>query len=112
VLDSTASLSLGLVFHELATNAAKYGALSAETGRLQVRWELTGGGDAGTITIEWIESGGPPVRPPRRKGFGSRLIDNSIAGRLGGTVDMDFPRNGLRCRMTFPVPRETPAQSD
>ncbi len=106
VLDSTAALSLGLVFHELATNAAKYGALSAETGRLQVRWALTGEGATDTIAIDWIESGGPPVRAPRRKGFGSRLIEGSVTGRLSGTVAMDFARDGLRCRMTFPMPHE------
>ena len=82
VLNSTTALSLGLVFHELATNAAKYGALSAETGRLKVRWELTGEGETGTISIDWIESGGPAVRTPRRKGFGSRLIEGSVTGRL------------------------------
>ncbi len=73
------------------------------TGRLQVRWELIGEGKTATIGIDWIESGGPPVRPPRRRGFGSRLIEGSIVGRLGGTVDMDFARDGLRCRMTFPA---------
>ncbi len=102
VLESTVALALGLVFHELATNATKYGALSTETGRLQVRWELQGD----TITIDWVESGGPPVRPPRRRGFGSRLIEGSVTGRLGGTVEMDFARAGLHCRMTFPLPRE------
>ena len=110
VLDSTTALSLGLVFHELATNAAKYGALSVETGRLQVRWQLTGDNEAGTIRIDWIESGGPPVRTPRRKGFGSRLIEGSVTGRLGGTVETDFARDGLRCRLVFPVPRETEAR--
>ena len=85
VLNSTTALSLGLVFHELATNAAKYGALSAETGRFKVRWELTGEGETGTISIDWIESGGPVVRTPCRKGFGSRLIEDSVTGRRGGT---------------------------
>ena len=108
VLDSTLALSLGLVFHELATNAVKFGALSAETGRLQVRWALTGDGDTPTLQIDWIESRGPPVRPPRRRGFGSRLIEGSVTGRLGGSVEMDFARDGLRCRLTFPLPRETP----
>ncbi len=111
VLDSTTALSLGLVFHELATNAAKYGALSAETGRLKVRWELSGEGEAETISIDWIESGGPVVRTPRRKGFGSRLIEGSVTGRLGGTVETDFARDGLRCRLVFPVPRETEVPS-
>ena len=111
VLDSTTALSLGLVFHELATNAAKYGALSAETGRLKVRWELTGEGETGTISIDWMESGGPVVRTPRRKGFGSRLIEGSVTGRLGGTVETDFARDGLRCRLVFPVPRETEVRS-
>lgn len=106
VLDSTAALSLGLVFHELVTNATKYGALSVDTGRLQVRWELTGGEDGRTVAIDWIESGGPPVKAPRRRGFGSRLIEGSVSGRLGGSVEMDFARQGLRCHMTFPMPRE------
>jgi PAS domain S-box-containing protein len=104
-LDSTTALSLGLVFHELATNATKYGALSSETGRLQVKWELIGE-DHNTVSIDWVESGGPPVRTPRRRGFGSRLIEGSVQGRLGGTIEMDFAREGLRCRMTFQLPRE------
>ena len=111
VLDSTTALSLGLVFHELATNAAKYGALSVETGRLQVCWQLTAENEAGTIRIDWIESGGPPVRTPRRKGFGSRLIEGSVTGRLGGTVETEFARDGLRCRMIFPMPHEAEARS-
>lgn len=106
VLDSTAALSLGLVFHELVTNATKYGALSVETGRLQVRWELTGEEGDRTVNIDWVESGGPPVRTPRRRGFGSRLIEGSVSGRLGGSVEMDFARGGLRCHMTFPLPRD------
>ncbi len=110
VLDSTAALSLGLVFHELATNATKYGALSAETGRLLVRWERTGDGDSDMIRIDWIESGGPPVRTPRRRGFGSRLIEGSVTGRLGGKIVMEFAHDGLRCRMTFPMPHEAKRQ--
>ena len=110
VLDSTAALSLGLVFHELATNAAKYGALSTEAGHLRVHWEKTDGENADTIRIDWIESDGPPVRARHRTGFGSRLIEGSVTGRLGGTVDMDFAREGLRCRMVFPIPHETQPQ--
>ena len=104
---------LGLVFHELATNAAKYGALSTEGGRLQVRWNVVGD-ETGTETveIEWIESGGPPVSTPRRRGFGSRLIEGSVTGRLAGTVDMTFDRKGLRCRLTFPLPREAEAKKE
>ena len=109
-LDSTAALSLGLVFHELATNAAKYGALSTEKGRLQVHWSLIEDDDGEkTVSIDWIESDGPPVEPPQRKGFGSRLIDGSVRGRLGGTIEMDYAREGLRCHMTFPLPREVKA---
>ena len=107
-LESTVALSLGLVFHELATNAAKYGSLSVEAGRLHVHWELTDD-DTKIVQIGWGESGGPPVRSPRRLGFGSRLIEGSVKGRLGGTVDFEYAREGLRCRMRFPLPHEPEA---
>ncbi len=108
LLESPVALALGLVFHELATNAAKYGSLSVEDGRLDVSWTMAEANGTPTISIEWVESGGPPVRTPRRRGFGSRLIDGSIRGRLVGTVEFEYPRDGLRCHMNFPLPRTDP----
>ena len=87
------ALALALAFHELATNAAKYGALSAEGGRVSISWRAEGG----LLRIEWRESGGPPVAPPERRGFGSRLIERGLAADLGGRAELDFGPDGLVC---------------
>jgi two-component system, chemotaxis family, CheB/CheR fusion protein len=92
-LNAQATLALGLVAHELATNAAKYGALSTPEGRVCVQWSLLDGG----LELIWREAGGPAVTPPQRRGFGSRLIERSVRGELAGTVDLDFTPEGLRC---------------
>jgi two-component system CheB/CheR fusion protein len=103
VLTSRSSLSLALVIHELATNAAKYGGLSVEGGRLDVIWEVTGGADAATLEIDWRESGGPSVARPSRRGFGTKLIEISLVRGLGATVDRYFDEAGHRCRMAIPL---------
>lgn len=101
-LSARLALALGMVFHELATNAAKYGALS-DGGRLKVTWSV----DADdTLALEWRESGGPPTAPPARRGFGSRLIERSITGELQGRVEIDYAASGLVCRFTVPLARE------
>ena len=88
---------LALVFHELATNAAKYGALSTPDGRLDISW-----GQAGdNVVVEWVESGGPPVSSPSRRGFGSNLIERSLDG-FGGSAKIDFTPGGVVCRIRFP----------
>jgi len=89
-LDSTKSLLLAMVLHELATNAVKYGALSNEGGRVQLDWELDDG--SGCVRLCWRESGGPPVTPPERKGFGSKLIEKSLIG-----AKIDYRPEGLIC---------------
>ena len=99
-LDSRAFSVMALVLHELATNAAKYGALSADGGRLAIEWRVEAGGDC---VINWIESGGPPVRPPSRRGLGSTLIDRSIPYDLAGSSSIDFPAEGARARMVLPA---------
>lgn len=95
---------LNLAFHELATNAAKHGALSAPEGRVEVSWALrrtdTG---AQLVEIDWRERGGPPVTPPRRRGFGSRLLEHGLMQKFGGTVRLDFPPAGLECHICLPV---------
>jgi two-component sensor histidine kinase len=88
---------LALVFHELATNAAKYGALSVAGGRLSISWR-TG---ADEIAIEWVETGGPEVTVPSRRSFGSNLIERSLGG-FGGSAKLDFAPSGVICRMTLP----------
>ena len=96
VLGRVAAVTLGMAFHELAVNAAKYGALSVPGGRVQVSWRPCG---PGRLHLEWRESGGPPVHPPRRRGFGSRLIERALAAELRGQVQLDFAPEGVRCTM-------------
>jgi two-component sensor histidine kinase len=88
---------LALVFHELATNAAKYGALSAQTGRLEISWRASGDG----IAVAWVESGGPAVSAPSRRGFGSNLIERSLDA-FGGSAKIEFAPKGVICRMLLP----------
>jgi two-component sensor histidine kinase len=84
-----------MCLHELATNAAKYGALSNGSGQVHVGWELLGNGGDRKIKLLWQETGGPPVTVPQRKGFGSLLIAQSFAGY--GETSVEFRRDGLRC---------------
>ncbi|MEW6392030.1 MAG: HWE histidine kinase domain-containing protein [Pseudomonadota bacterium] len=101
-LPARVALSLGMVFHELATNAAKYGALST-AGRLLLTWSVTG--DA-SLVFEWRETGGPPVAQPTRRGFGSRLMERSIAGELRGHIAFDYAETGLVVRFDTPLARD------
>jgi len=102
LLCSHASLSLGLALHELATNAAKYGALSTESGRLEVSWSLKGE-QALQLTLLWSESGGPVVEAPSRRGFGSKLIELSLEHGLGANVTREFRKSGLLCVIEIPL---------
>jgi two-component sensor histidine kinase len=88
-----------MAVHELATNAAKYGALSAPQGRVAVEWRL----DGANLSMVWSESGGPPVTPPTRHGLGTSVIQRSIHDQLGGTVRFDWRTQGLHCVITIPV---------
>jgi PAS domain S-box-containing protein len=111
LLESSPVLALGLTLHELATNAAKYGALSSPAGRIDVTWALRSEDDQTFVDIEWKESGGQGVLPPQRRGFGSRLIEGSIAGTLGGTVTLDYLPEGMVARLSFPLPAATTGAS-
>ncbi len=103
-LGPTVAVSLGMAFHELATNAAKYGALSNDKGRIDVVWSLDRRSERdAAIELTWIESGGPPVRAAKRRGFGSRLIERGLAQELGAEVKFEFDAAGLRCRMRLPL---------
>ena len=91
------SLMLTMCLHELATNAAKYGALSNGTGKVNVGWELLGNGADRKIKLSWWETGGPPVSVPQRKGFGSLLIEQSFVGY--GETSFEFRPDGLKCSL-------------
>ena len=90
---ASAALSLALAVHELATNAVKYGALSAPAGRVVIAWEDLGDGRG---VLRWTESGGPPVNAPVRKGFGTRLLDGGLSADLGGQPKLSFAADGVR----------------
>ena len=94
--------SLALALHEIATNAAKYGALSEPNGAIRIIWETRGG----NLHFEWEETGGPViVAPPQAGGFGSVLTERSITGQLGGKIAYDWRRIGLKLRVTIPLDR-------
>ena len=96
------AVTLAMALHELTTNALKYGALSADVGQVNVEWRADG---PNRIVIEWIESGGPAVSAPVRRGFGSDLIERGLARQFGGTASLQFSEEGLRCVITVPVSR-------
>ncbi|MDP3299112.1 MAG: PAS domain-containing protein [Phenylobacterium sp.] len=98
-LSAPETLTLGLVFHELVTNAAKYGALSSSEGCVRVHWRLRDEGAGPSIDLTWSEEGGPKVSQPSRQGFGSRLIERSLQGDIGGEARLDFDENGLKCHL-------------
>jgi len=105
ILNPKCAVSLGMAIHELTTNAAKYGALSAKTGSIQVSWESAPADKE--VRITWVERGGPTVNPPQRSGFGRRLLERALASDLNGTVKLDFRKEGLRCLIAFPLNRHT-----
>ncbi|HWA89833.1 MAG TPA: HWE histidine kinase domain-containing protein [Rhizomicrobium sp.] len=99
VLTEHTAGGLGLAFHELATNAVKYGALSQESGRIAVVWALEN--DGAQFVMEWKESGGPPVAAPNSEGFGALVIRQSVARERNGRIALDYLPDGLRCRFEF-----------
>ena len=98
-MSSRAVVMLSLVLHELATNAAKYGALSGPAGRVTVSWVLE---PPDTVKLNWRESGGPPVGKPDRVGFGSTLIEKGFRAQMGGSAMLRFEPDGLTCALEFP----------
>ncbi len=98
------ALALGMVFHELAANAATYGALSTRQGRVRVTWEVLPGGAGAELLLDWAESGGPPLTAaPRRRGFGLRMAQGSVNGELGGSADLAFAPGGFRAKLSIPL---------
>jgi PAS domain S-box-containing protein len=101
-LGPIAAVTLGMALYELASNAAKYGALSTPSGRVRVSWRPEA---PGRLRLEWEESGGPPVKPPERRGFGTQLIEKALAAELHGEVRLEFPPQGARCVMEMALDR-------
>lgn len=102
VLRPRAVLTLAMAVHELTTNAAKYGALSVPTGSVEITWRPVVEEGRKHLRIDWIESGGPEVVVPKRRSFGSRMIEGSIDAELGGIAKLNYPAEGLRCEMLIP----------
>ena len=105
VLRPRAVLTLAMAFHELATNAAKYGALSASGGSVEIRWQpmRQEGDERPWLHIDWLEQGGPAVAEPQQRGFGSKLIEGSVKAELGGRASLTFAPEGLRCEFLLPL---------
>lgn len=100
-----AALALGLAFHELAANAAKYGALSTQGGQVHVTWEIREAPAPAVLRLKWTEAGGPPVKKPARRGFGFVLIERGLSFELDGKIALDLHPDGLVCAMEIPLPR-------
>jgi len=108
----TAAQALAMALHELATNATKHGALSVAEGRIELSWSLDTRSESGRedgprqLALRWLERGGPPVTArPHRLGFGSRVLEATIAGQLGGRIVLHWRRGGLDCEMRVPLSR-------
>jgi two-component sensor histidine kinase len=98
-LNAAAAQAIGMAAHELATNAGKYGALSVDAGRVDVRWRVEGD----TFMMSWTERNGPPVSRPKRRGFGSTVVDSMAKQSLGGEVELSYAPLGLMWRLTCPA---------
>jgi two-component system, chemotaxis family, CheB/CheR fusion protein len=103
-LSSRAAVVFGMIFHELATNAAKYGALSDATGNVQVSWRIDGEKDAQkNFVLEWQERGGPAAAPDHQRGFGLKFLERSVAYELQGSAELQFDPGGLRVMIRAPA---------
>jgi two-component sensor histidine kinase len=99
------TLALGIAFHELATNAVKYGAFSNKAGSVLISWMTEPSSEGNRLLLRWQEKNGPPVTPPSRKGFGSRVLERGLPHELEGTVHLDYRADGLICTINFPAPQ-------
>jgi two-component sensor histidine kinase len=102
-LASQVALTLGLVLHELATNAAKYGAFALPEGRVEIAWGMQGAPEEPRLILDWTEQGGPHVAEPERRGFGRSLIERSVAYELDGSAELTFAPAGVRCHIEMPL---------
>jgi two-component sensor histidine kinase len=110
-LPASLTITIALMLHELATNAAKHGALAGPSGRVHIAWKATPAADGVGVELLWLERRGPSIPPPQRRGFGTRLLAAS-AQQIKGELEMAFPPEGLVCRLRFGVPRSPPLEFD
>jgi len=108
LLPAQLAVSLGMAIHELTTNAAKYGALSVYGGKIDVTWSMTIEAARRRLDFDWVESGGPPVTPPQRDGFGSRLLQAVLPGQIQATASMEYCREGVRMHCSVPMALDDP----
>lgn len=109
-LTPSVAVTVNLAFHELLSNAVKHGALSVPEGRVEVRWHVDEGqGVTPAVEIDWREQGGPPVRPPERRGFGSRLVERGLQRGLSAEVRLNFAPEGVECLIRLPLGRRVVA---
>ncbi len=99
----SAAVALGMTFHELATNSAKYGAFSVPDGRVELAWAIEPGSTGRRLTLYWREFGGPPVDPPQRRGLGSRMLEQGLAHELRASAELRFARTGVEYRLLAPL---------
>ena len=97
------AIPVGMAFHELASNSSKFGALSRPQGRLDVRWSVGSAGDAQIVNLEWLERDGPAVEPPKRRGFGTTLLEKVVTVQCDASVELNYHRDGLRFTMALPL---------
>lgn len=103
-LPPKATLALGIAFHELATNAFKYGAFSKTAGTVSIAWTVEPSPVGDRLVLHWRERDGPIVEPPSRKGFGSQMIERGLAHELEGEVNLEYPPEGVECTINIPAP--------
>lgn len=106
-LQPRTAVALALALHELATNAVKYGALSSNEGCVEIKWSVDDTGEARQLRLVWQEKGGPQVEAPQHRGFGSKLIERSLAAEFGGEATIDFLSEGVKCTVLAPLETET-----
>ncbi len=102
-LTPDAAQNLGMALHEMATNAAKYGALSSTKGQVTIEWAWKGTGKKRVLRLSWREKGGPPVKPPTGRGFGSQVIERNLNRALGASVNLDYAPKGFKADMDLPA---------
>ena len=107
LLDPRGALALGMAVHELATNAAKFGALSVPEGDVAVTWDVERTEDGEHLHLDWVERNGPPVKEPAKRGFGSMLIERALSHDLSGKAKIEFLPEGVRAIVRAPLPAKT-----
>ena len=109
-LDAKQGLTLGLMLHELATNAVKHGALSAPEGKVIISWRVQTADDVRRLQLQWEERDGPAVEPPRRRSFGTKLIERVGSHELDGRTQLIYAPEGVRCEMDIPLAQRPPGR--